>query len=276
MKKKIADFLLTFVLFYAGVLALLFFAQREMMYHPTGPRPSAEELGIPTPQTVRVQADDGLEIEGWYWPPENSDGPVMVYFHGNGQDYPYWTGKIMQYRRAMGLGVLLAEYRGYGGNPGHPTEAGLMADARAYIGWLQREQGVPPSRMIFNGESLGTGIAVRMAAEFAPRAVILESPYSSTAAIAQGRYFFAPVSLLMLDQFRSIDVIGEVKSPNLFMHAVQDTIIRIAFSRELYEAAAEPKQFIEIPQGGHNDLYENGAFAHGKAFIEEVLGKAGN
>lgn len=275
MKKKFSKFLLGALLFYAGVLALLFFSQRDLMYHPKGSRPSAEELGVPVPQTVRVQPEDGLEIEGWYWPPENPGAPVMLYFHGNGQDYPYWLGKIMQYR-AMGLGALLAEYRGYGGNPGHPTEAGLMADARAYIRWLEAEQGIPAPRMVFNGESLGTGVAVRMAAEFQPLAVILESPYSSTVDIAQGRYFFAPVSLLMLDQFRSIDVIADVKSPKLFMHAVQDKIIPIGFSRKLYDAAPEPKTFIEIPQGGHNDLYKNGAFLHGKAFLEEVLGKAGN
>jgi fermentation-respiration switch protein FrsA (DUF1100 family) len=153
----------------------------------------------------------------------------------------------------MGLMTLLVDYRGYGGNPGSPSEAGLAADARAAFAFLSRQPGVDAGRIVIFGESLGTGVAVALAAEINPAALILRSPFPSLTAVARLHYPFLPVSTLLRDRFESKRRIAEVCCPVLVLAGDADTIIPPGQSRRLFDRALEPKRFVVIPGAGHND-----------------------
>ncbi len=267
--KKIIDNTIIILLFYCGFLAFLYFNQRNMMYFPGDARPTAEVLGIDAPEIVVIEPQPGLKIEGWYWPPKAPQQDVVLYFHGNAQDYPHWMAKISALREA-GYGALLAEYRGYGGNPGAPTEDGLLADAQGYVSYLNNNLNIKSENIVLYGESLGTGVAVSVASTHPVKAVILESAYTSTADIAADLYFLFPVRLLMKDQFRSIERIAGVKSPILFIHASNDRTIPIYHARKLYEAAPGSKRFMEIGQGGHNEIFLYGGMNHALLFLHDL------
>lgn len=265
-RKKAMDLLIGFILFYAAITAFLYFYQRNMQYFPGGPRP---ELQSPfEPEIINVTPEDGISLQGFYWPAKEGF-PTVVFFHGNGQGYQYWIDKLMALHQ-QGYGTFFTDYRGYGGQPGKPTEQGIYRDARSFLQAFNTEKSVPFSDMVFYGESLGTGVAIQMATEFPPKALILESAYSSTADIAKARYWMFPVELLMKDQYRSIDKIDNLKMPKLFIHAADDRVINIKFARRLYEAAPEPKQFVEIGKGGHNDLFDHSLALHISSFLSKI------
>jgi fermentation-respiration switch protein FrsA (DUF1100 family) len=169
--------------------------------------------------------------------------------------------------RRAGLSVLLFDYRGYGGNPGRPSESGLIADARAARAYLASRPGVDPSRIVYLGESLGAAVAVALAVEQPPVALILRSPFSSLADIGRLHYPYLPVRLLLRDRFDSIHRIGRVAAPVLIVAGERDSIVPPEHSRQLYEAAPEPKRFVLIPGTDHNDH----RLAAGAALIDTVL-----
>ena len=142
--------------------------------------------------------------------------PVIVYFHGNGGHIGYRADRVERFARE-GYGVLMLEYRGYGGNPGMPSEAGLFEDAAAALRFVAA-QGVPGHRLVLYGESLGTGIAVQAATTREVGAVVLESPYTSIAAAAQFHYPFIPAAWLVSDRYDSLSRIGQVRAPILMLH----------------------------------------------------------
>jgi fermentation-respiration switch protein FrsA (DUF1100 family) len=150
----------------------------------------------------------------------------------------------------------MVSYRGYSGSTGTPTETGLHTDARAAYNWVV--QSYEASRLVAYGESLGTGVAVRLAGEQPLAGLILDAPCTSTADVASLIYWYVPVSWLMLDQFRSFDIIQEVKAPILILHGTDDRTIPFAFGERLYAAAPEPKRFIRIEGGSHSKNLEQG------------------
>ncbi len=258
------DFLTVLALAYLAVLAFMYFNQRNMLYFPDKNRPDPAAYGAQgMVEIARVTTKDGLALEGWYFPPLNPGGLVIVNFHGNAARMADRVQKMADFINGRGYGVLLAEYRGYGGNPGAPSEQGFYEDGRAYLDWL-REKGIGPAQTVLYGESLGTGVAIQMAtdqSEGAYAAVILESPYSTLAEVAQSIYFYLPVKFLMKDQFRSIDKIAAIKAPLLIIHGAQDRTIPLRFARRLFQAAVQPKSFEVLDAAGHNDLYNHGAAA---------------
>lgn len=262
------DFVWAAILFYAIFTVILYFGQRNFLYFPAGERESIESLTGTHPEILKVTTQDDLSYDAWYWPAKTGQ-ETLIFFHGNGQAYQYWVNKMMTHIR-LGYGVLFTDYRGYGGFKGRPSEQGIYKDARAFITTLNTQKNILFDDMIFYGESLGTGVAVQMATEFTPKALILESPYSGTNEVAKARFPIFPVDFLMKDQYRSIDKITALKMPKLFLHAQHDGIIPIRFGKALFEAAPEPKIFITIKNGGHNDLYENGAPLHIANFLSKI------
>ncbi len=185
----------------------------------------------------------------------------MVYFHGNGGNISGRVKRVRPYLNA-GLGVLLVGYRGYGGNPGTPSEQGLYEDARAALRFVEAD-GVAAERTVLYGESLGSALAIHVAAERAAEgrpvaAVIGEGAPSSVVDVAARRYFFAPVRTLIRDRFDSRAKVAEIGAPLLLIHGEDDRIVPIEFSRALYDAAVEPKVARWIEGGGHNDLPQHG------------------
>ncbi len=229
-----------------------------MLYSPHTQRPDPSIMGMYKPEIAKVVTEDGLTLEGWYFPPENKEKPVLVFFHGNAGDISHRGYKAIHYLE-KGYGVLLAEYRGFGGNSGDPSEQGFYKDARAFLKYISVEQKIPVDQIILYGESIGTGVAVQMASEISVAGVVLEASYSSTVDVAANIYFYFPVKYLMKDQFRSVEKIQTVSAPLLFIHGGKDRTIPLWIGEKLFEAANDPKKFINIPEAGHNDLYEYGS-----------------
>ena len=257
------------VLIYAAVLVLVFICQRQLQYHPAksmegGPA----RYNVPEMREITVRTKDGLSLLGWYAPPKE-DKPVVVLFHGNAGhigDRGYKARHLMD----AGYGVLLAEYRGYGGNPGNPDEKGFYSDARAFMSWLMQEK-IPEKQMVLYGESIGSGVAVQMAVEHESiAALILEAPFSSALDVGQGVYWWLPVRYLMVDKFMSIDKIGDVHAPLLILHGDNDKVVPFKLGRKLFEASNNPKTFVEIKDGGHSDLYDFGAAGIVTEFLERL------
>ena len=243
----------------------LFLLQRRILFLPDRTPPDLARTGIPGLRTVAVAAADGLSLLSWYLPPPGEAAPVVLYLHGNAGHIGHRVARLPHFQR-LGWGVSMLEYRGYGGNPGSPSEAGLLADARGGLAAL-RAMGFPPERIVLWGESLGTGLAVRLAAETPVAAVLLEAPYTSIAAMAKRHYGFLPVDWLLRDRFDSLAAIGRVRAPVLVMHGARDRLIPAAMGRALFEAAGGPKELWIAPEAGHVDLVEAGAIEAAGDFV---------
>ena len=251
---------------YALVVAVLYFAQRAMLFPGTALHITPAAADMPEAQEVVLDTSDGEKVIAWHVPPRG-DGPVVIYFPGNGE---LISSPVARYRALMaqGIGVIALSYRGYGSSTGAPTEDGLHRDADAAYAFAAARY--PPDRIVLWGHSLGTGVAVKLAAEKPVAKLILEAPYSSIADVAVARFPFAPVRWLMKDQFHSDQWIGAVKAPILIMHGGRDAVIPIRFGERLFALAPEPKRFIRYDEGHHNDLGAFGATEAALAFIAET------
>lgn len=258
---------------YAIVIAGLYLFQRHLLYHPNTREPDLAQAGVPEMSAVTLSSEDGLKLVSWYAAARDGQ-PTLVYFHGNAGHIGHRGFKARPYLDA-GWGVMLVGYRGYGGNPGMPSEAGLYADARAALAFLDG-QGVPTGRRLLYGESLGTGIAVRMAAEAARNgkgsvgAVLLEAPYTAIADVAAEHYPFVPARRMMHDHFDALASIGAIAAPLLVVHGERDHVIPTHFGRDLFAAAREPKTAHWIAEAGHNDLHDHGLAHRVMAFVAEL------
>lgn len=248
-------FLIGIFVIYVLVVAALYFMQRDFIYFPDSGRPDVPE-GV---EIVDVAPEEGLEIQGWYVPPRDKSKAVILFFHGNAGHYGHRMYKANFYIQA-GYGVLLAGYRGYGGNSGVPSEQGFYRDGRAYMAWL-KEYAVE-RKIVLYGESIGSGTAVQMATEFDVHALVLETPFASLVEAASKHYPFVPVRFLLKDRYENVKKIGRVNTPVLILHGNQDAVIGFSSAQKLYEAAIAPKVFVDFPQGNHNDLYMFGAYTH--------------
>lgn len=261
--------LFLFLVGYAVLVVLIYIFQRQLQYFPHREDPGTPaQAGLPGMSVVRVRTVDDLELVGWFAPPRNKSGKVVVIFHGNAGNISHRAIKAAHFMD-RGYGVYLAEYRGYGGNAGRPSEQGLYTDADAALSWLE-SQGYNPAQFVIYGESIGTGVAVEMAQRWQPQQLILEAPFTSAIDVAKLTYFWLPVNFLMKDRFDSLSKIAKVKTALLIVHGDEDGVIPIDFAQKLYEAANHPKEFITINGGAHNNLYEH----HAGHVIVEWLDKA--
>jgi fermentation-respiration switch protein FrsA (DUF1100 family) len=220
-------------------------------------------------QEVQLKTSDGLMVYGWYWPaPEGR--PTVVIFHGNGGSLRSQRYRLAHFKDA-GMGVFLLAYRGYSGSDGTPSEEGLYADARAALDWL-KAQGVGDEQIALYGQSLGTGVATKMASERRVAMVLLESPYTSTTDVAAFRFPIVPVYWLMNDRYESLARIASVKAPLLVMHGGADYVIPQSLGKRLFDMAPQPKEGFWPAGLGHNDIFDNGGFATARDFIERMYG----
>lgn len=253
---------------YGGVLALLYVKQREMMYPRNPARAEIASANLPGVEEALLTAADGETLVAWVVPPREGK-PVLLFFHGNAGNF---GRPIRQARfRALtqdGTGLFAVNYRGYGGSTGSPTEDGLAQDARAAYAAAAARFG--PQRLVGYGESLGTGVVVKLAAEVPLRAVILEAPYLSTVAVAQQLYPYIPVGLFMHDQFHSDRTIGKVKAPLLVLHGQRDGVIPFDQGEALFALANAPKRFIRFPDGNHENLPAHGSMPEIRRFLADL------
>ncbi len=255
---------------YVGVVGAMYLLQRSLMYFPAQDLGTPLAEGVPELGVVRLRTDDGLDLVAWYKPAAKADGVTVVFFHGNGGHIGHRAARTRAFTEA-GHGLLLVSYRGYGGNPGKPTEAGLFADSRAAYDFLV-DEGVPPVRIAVIGESLGSGPAVYLAAERQVGALLLEAPFTSAGDVGQRAYPFLPVKLLIRDPFDSLSRIADVRVPLLIVHGERDEVVPVELGRRLFEAANEPKRGIFLPGAHHNDLDAHDITGLELEFLAEYLG----
>jgi hypothetical protein len=245
-------------------VAFLYLAQRSMLYHPRPTHFFPAAAGLPATEEF-VETKDGERVILWHVPPQD-DRPVVIYFPGNAEIIAMRAG----HHRALiadGIGLIALSYRGYMGSTGSPTEAGLLRDAEAAYQFAA--QRYAPDRIVLWGHSLGSGVAVALAAAHPVGKIILEAPFTSTADVAASLFPFVPVRWLMLDQFRSDERIAQVTVPLLVLHGERDAVVPIRFGERLFALAHEPKRFVRYPAGGHDDLDAFGASEEARRFIME-------
>ena len=234
-------------------LVLIWAMQRRLMYFPTRAVPTLAEIGMTNIEPVSFETTDGIGLGGWFIPATGPSPRVTVLvFNGNAGNRAHRTRLAAALHR-HGLQVLLVDYRGYGGNPGTPTEKGLGVDSRAARAFLAARPDVDSSRLVYFGESLGTAVAVDLAVEHPPAALVLRSPFTSMGDLGRHHYPFLPVRLLLRDRFATMDKIRRIRTPLLVIAGGRDRIVPIENTRRLYDAAAAPKTLLVLPDADHND-----------------------
>lgn len=255
---------------YLGLVALLYVAQRALMYHPDPRRTPPADAGLPQAEEVILTTADGERLIAWHVPPDD-DGPVVLYFHGNGGALNL---RADRFRRLVtdGVGLVALSYRGYGGSTGSPSETGLIIDAEAAYAFARERYAA--DRLVLWGESLGTGVAVAIGATHQVARIVLESPFTSTADVAAATYPFVPVRWLMKDQFRSDLRGGKMSAPVLVVHGARDRVVPIAQGERLYRMIEAPKRFLRLPEAAHNDHESHAEMAEVRRFIRDGLNLA--
>src|SRR5215213_1584381 len=238
----------------AVLLGLIWSQQRRLIYFPWPDRLPPASSVLTGSQEVVLPTEDGIHLGGWFLPAQGSSpAPAVLVCNGNGGNRSLRAPLAAALARA-GLAVLLFDYRGYAANPGRPTEAGLAADARAAVAYLAARPEVDPARLVYFGESIGAAVALRLAVERPPAALVLRSPFASLAEVGRRYYPWLPVSRLLLDRYDALGRVGRLAAPLLVVAGERDRVIPAAHSRRLFDAAPQPKRFVLLPGAGHNDL----------------------
>ena len=250
----------------SAAVALLWVMQRRLIYFPLVQDLPPVRTSLPDAEEVTFQTADGVRLGGWFLATAGAPGPAVLIFNGNAGDRSY-RAPLAAALAQQGWSVLLFDYRGYAGNPGSPSETGLVADARAARAYLAGRAEVDAARITYFGESLGAAVAVALAVETPPTALVLRSPFTSLADMGRLHYPGLPfVDVLLRDRFASIDRIAQVRCPVLVIAGGRDTTVPAEQSRRLYAAAPEPKRFVLIPGADHNDF----DLLAGPVMIDEV------
>lgn len=249
--------ILTTFLFFAAiagaifvVLCLYLYVQQDRILFYPGPNDAAL---IEQWQSSRVHIQSGAhQLEGWWAEnPESSTRIVLIYFGGNAEDVLYTaeTARRLDARR-----MLVVNYRGYGQSPGQPSQEALYEDALAIYDYVIQSGAVQPSQIVVMGRSIGSGMAVLLAAERQVGGAILLTPYDSIAEVAAGHYPIFPVRLLLKHPFESVKLAQRTSVPAIVIAAEDDRVIPPIHARRLFEAWSGPKFFHVLPGVGHNDL----------------------
>jgi uncharacterized protein len=243
---------------YLVILLVLRLSESRMLYVPGGSRtlldPPAElDLGV---RRVTVTASDGVRLVAWAMPVVEGSGHWLLICHGNAGNISE-AGRPYHYAglRGLGLSLLAFDYRGYGESEGAPSEDGLYRDADAAYRYLRDTLGVPPERIVVFGHSLGSAVAIELVSRVPAAGLILDGALTSVVDRAQELFPYAPVRWIAASRYASLERVGELALPKLFLHARGDEVIPIAHGRRLFEAAAQPKRFVEL-RGSHGDTFD--------------------
>jgi len=248
----VARLLVVLVFVLALLVLLLWLIQRRLIYFPDRTIPPAAAVAIPGARDVVLETSDGLRLGAWLVPPAAPDRRIAVLVApGNGGNRD-GRAEFARSLAAHGLTVLLVDYRGYGGNPGRPTAAGLALDIRAARSYLAGA-GWAAERVIYYGESLGSAVVTELAVEHPPAGLVLRSPFVDLAAAGQHHYPLLPVRLLLRDRFPVADLIGDLRVPTVVIYGTADTVIPPEQSREVAERAGGLVSVVVVEGADHND-----------------------
>ena len=249
---------------------LLWGLQRRLVYFPDdGPVPAAAAV-LPGARDVVLETSDGLRLGAWFVPGRDPGAPAVLVANGNG-GHRGLRAPLAAALAGRGLAVLLFDYRGYGGNPGSPSEQGLARDVRAARAHLLEEAGVPPDRLLYLGESLGAAVVTELATEHPPAALVLRSPFVDLAAVGAEHYPFLPVRALLRDRYPVAERVATIRVPTTVVLGGADSIVPPAQSRAVAAAAAGLHRLVEVPGADHNDR----VLLDGDALVDAVVELAG-
>jgi uncharacterized protein len=251
-------------------LGLLWAFQRRLIYLPSsGPVPEAHEV-IQGARDVTLRTSDDLELGAWFVPPRATESRFAVLVaNGNAGDRSL-RAPLARALAEEGFAVLLFDYRGYGGNPGRPSEEGLARDAVAAYRFLTEREGIPRERLLYFGESLGAAVLTQLATVHPPAGLVLRSPFTDLAAVGRVHYPFLPVGALLWDRYPVADQIRSVTVPTTVVYGTRDSIVPPSQSRAVANAAAGRTTILEIEGADHNDF----ALLNGRELIDAVLALA--
>ncbi len=270
---KLFKFLFSWSVLYGLCLVGLFFVQRSLIYFPDTKTPDISGAARVMPFTVSA-TDSNFPIHGWWSEPSSETSPVIVFFHGNDGNIGDRKGRLNIWA-SLGYGVLMAEYRGYGGNMGAPTEKGLYRDARAYINALTATRDISPDRIILYGETLGASVALQMAVEMDVMAVILEAPFYSLLDVVKTWFpFILETEKLLSDQYRSDLIINQVNEPILVAIPVGDFILPSESSQKLIDAYTGQKTVKRYLNSSQKSLYKHNLSEDMQRFIAPLYKRA--
>jgi uncharacterized protein len=254
----------TYLIVAGGIYA----AQRIILFHPSEQRLSPSVFSnLPDGvEEVTLKTSDGETLIAWYLPAP-AGGRTILFFSGNAGHLPF-TADRFRGAHKQGFGLLALAYRGYSGSTGEPTEEGLHKDADAAYAWLVGK--VPADQIILHGAALGAAVATELAVRQPAHALVLEAPYTAAVDVFARRFWFLPVKYMIKDPFLTREIIGQVKLPMLFVEGENDEVVPMRTAQDLFARAPEPKKFIIIPGGSHNNLSELGIYEEIRAFINAV------
>jgi hypothetical protein len=252
LRQRLIRAAIVLVAVYFLLLVVMMLLEEKLIYFPTK-YPDGDWTGWGmAPEEAHFQSADGTQIVGWFIP-HDQPRAVVLYAEGNAGNMTY-RGDVLQRLHRLDVAVMIFDYRGYGKSEGSPSEAGILADARAARAWLARRTGTPENKIVLMGESLGGGVMVDLAANDGAGGLILQNTFTSLPDVAQTAYPWLPVRQLMRSRLDSLSKIGSYRGPLLQCHGDADEIIPYELGRRLFDAAPDPRKvFITIPGGRHND-----------------------
>ena len=235
-----------------AVLALLWGFQRRLIYLPFPAAVPAPAQVLSCAREVTLRTSDGLTLGAWFVPAGQPDRATAVLVANGNAGNRSGRAPLARALSELGVALLLFDYRGYGGNPGSPSERGLARDARAAYRFLVDEVGVPSDRLLYYGESLGAAVVVELATEHRPAGLVLRSPFVDLASVGQVHYPYLPVKLLLKDRFPLADQLAAVHAPVTVVYGTGDTIVPAEQSRAVAAAAPNLRQLVAV-EADHND-----------------------
>jgi hypothetical protein len=242
---------LAFVVGYGAIVGLAFAFQDQLLFQPSSRLLATPDDAGMAFETVHLDTEDGETLHGWWIPAADAARGTLLFFHGNAGNISGRLQSVQQFHR-LGLNVLIVDYRGYGQSTGSPSEQGIYTDAETCWQHLTETRGIAPEEIVVFGRSMGGGAATWLAARHRSGAVILESVFTTVPDVGAHHYSFLPVRALATNQFDNESRVAEIDAPKLHIHSREDRVVPFKLGQRVYEAAAEPKQFLEI-DGGHND-----------------------
>lgn len=256
---------LVIIVLYIVVLVTLYVLQTRLIFYPGKLSPAFRFRSSGFGEEVVLVSADGERISALYF--RGIRAEVILYFHGNAGDLSGWQFVAEDFT-ASGYGVLIIDYRGYGKSSGTISEQGFYHDADAAYDFLIHSKKIRPDNIIIYGRSVGTGVAVELASKRHVRGLVLEAPYTSLGALANEKVPFFFPSLYLKYRFNNLRKINQVKSPVVFIHGTEDTLIPAAHSEKLFSTFQGKKKKIIVNGGSHNDLNDYPAY---HSFVNETL-----
>ncbi|MGH8640871.1 MAG: alpha/beta hydrolase [Burkholderiales bacterium] len=248
----LGELLIPLAIAYGAVLVLVFVFQSHLVFYPGMGREvmlSPQSYGLRY-ETAELRTADGETLQAWWVPADNARG-VVLFFHGNAGNISHRLDYLLMFNR-LRYTTFIVDYRGYGKSTGSPSEEGTYRDAETAWEYLRHARLARPQDVVIAGESLGGAVATWLAAKVHPRAVLLFSTFTSVNDLGAQVYWFLPVRLLSRIGYDNLENLEHIHAPVFIAHSRDDDVVPYSHGRKLFEAAREPKAFLEM-RGGHND-----------------------